>query len=36
MNQKMLQDLNHEQADAVTSINGPVLLIAGLEVGKLG
>ena len=34
MNQKMLQDLNHEQADAVTSINGPVLLIAGPGSGK--
>ena len=30
----MLQDLNHEQADAVTSINGPVLLIAGPGSGK--
>ncbi len=30
----MLQGLNHEQADAVTSINGPVLLIAGPGSGK--
>lgn len=34
MNQKMLQDLNQEQTEAVTSIHGPVLLIAGPGSGK--